>query len=50
MKCSETTCLALHQIQRLALDANLGKMFVGGLMNLDQCLLQTQPRHPLQQP
>lgn len=35
---------------RLALQTNLGRVFVGGLMNLDQCLLQTQPRHPSRWP
>lgn len=35
---------------RLALQTNLGRVFVGGLMNLDQCLLQTQPHHPSRWP
>ena len=50
MNRSETTCIALLQTRRLVQETNLGKVFVGGLMNLDQCLPQTQPRHPFQRP
>lgn len=45
---SQMTPLVLKQ--RPTQEANLGKMFVGGLMNLDQCLPQTQPCYPLVQP
>lgn len=50
MNYSETTCVAILQMLRLAQETNLGKVFVGGLMNLDQCLPQTQPCYPFQQP
>ena len=44
MNRSETTCLVPLQMLCPALETILEKMFVGGLMNLDQCLLQTAPQ------
>lgn len=45
-----SACLVLLQIWRPTQETDLGKVFVGGLMNLDQCLPHTQPRYALQRP